>query len=142
MTTANGTPSAARTTTCYSGSAGHFLADREARCPSSGVVFQENVDGVPGGLIAPDEAILDEVTRELETLPGRPPEFHYQRSNIYLRFCHRDYDKGTALAELSRLLEMPTDGILAVRGPPERPGDALRRRGFHGGLSGQRCTRA
>lgn len=79
-----------------------------------GVVFQDNVDGVPGGLIAPDEEILDEVTRGLEELPGRPPEFHYQRSNIYLRFCHRDYDKGTALAELSRLLEMPTDGILAV----------------------------
>ena len=79
-----------------------------------GVVFQDNVDGVPGGLIAPDEEVLDEVTRELDALPGRPEEFHYQRSNVYLRFCHRDYDKGTALAELSRLLEMPTDGILAV----------------------------
>ena len=79
-----------------------------------GVTFQDNVDGVPGGLIAPDEGILDELTHELDALPGRPPEFHYQRSNVYLRFCHRDYDKGTALAELSRLLEMPTDGILAV----------------------------
>ena len=79
-----------------------------------GVVFQENVDGVPGGLIAPDEEILDELTRELEGLPGRPEEFHYQRSNVYLRFCHRDYDKGTALGELSRLLDMPTSGILAV----------------------------
>lgn len=83
-----------------------------ARYP--GVVFQDNVDGVPGGLIAPDEEMLDEVTRELEALPGRPQDFHYQRSNVFLRFCHRDYDKGTALAELGRLLEMPTDGILAI----------------------------
>ena len=83
-----------------------------ARYP--GVVFQDNVDGVPGGIIAPDEAMLDELTREFEFLSGRPRDFHYQRSNVYLRFCHRNYDKGTALAELSRLLEMPTDGILAV----------------------------
>jgi hydroxymethylpyrimidine pyrophosphatase-like HAD family hydrolase len=79
-----------------------------------GVVFQDNVDGVPGGLIAPDEEMLDALIVDLSLLPGRPEDFHYQRSNIYLRFCHRDYDKGTALAELGRLLEVPAKGILAV----------------------------
>ena len=79
-----------------------------------GVVFQDTVDGVPGGLIAPDERVLDALIEELDSLTGRPSDFHYQRSNIYLRFCHRAYDKGTALAELSRLLEMSADGILAV----------------------------
>ena len=54
------------------------------------------------------------MTQELLTLPGRPADFHYQRSNIYLRFCHRLYDKGSSLAELSRLLDMPTAEILAV----------------------------
>lgn len=79
-----------------------------------GVTFQESVDGVPGGLIASSEELLDEVIRELDQLQGRPEDFHYQRSNIYLRFCHRAYDKGSALAELSRLLDMPTSGILAI----------------------------
>jgi len=79
-----------------------------------GVAFQDNVDGVPGGLIAPDEEMLDALLVELDVLPGRPEDFHYQRSNIYLRFCHRDYDKGTALAELGRLLDVSGDGILAV----------------------------
>lgn len=79
-----------------------------------GITFQESVDGVPGGLVSESEEVLDELITELETLSGKPDDFHYQRSNIYLRFCHRAYDKGTALAELSRLLEMPTSEILAV----------------------------
>jgi hydroxymethylpyrimidine pyrophosphatase-like HAD family hydrolase len=69
---------------------------------------------VPEGLIAQSEDLLDRVTLELETLPGRQADFHYQRSNIYLRFCHRLYDKGSTLAELSRLLDMPRADILAV----------------------------
>jgi hypothetical protein len=52
---------------------GSFFTEIErlvARYP--GVVFQDNVDGVPGGLIAPDEEVLDVVTDELQSLPGRP----------------------------------------------------------------------
>jgi HAD superfamily hydrolase (TIGR01484 family) len=79
-----------------------------------GVAFQQTVDGVPGGLVASTEEGLDELMLELDALPDRPEDFHYQRSNIYLRFCHRRYDKGSALAELSRLLDMPTSGILAI----------------------------
>lgn len=79
-----------------------------------GMTFQHSLDGVPEGLIAVSEEQLDEAVRELASLPGRPGDFHYQRSNIYLRFCHRAYDKGTALAELGRLLDMPTSGILAI----------------------------
>ena len=31
------------------------------------------------------------------------PDFSFQRNSIYLRFCHRDYHKGSALGELCRL---------------------------------------
>ncbi len=88
------------------------IGDLVGRYP--GVTYQRSVDSVPEGLIAPTEEILDELVRELDALPEKADDFHYQRSNIYLRFCHRSYDKGSALAELSRLLDMPTDGILAV----------------------------
>ena len=33
---------------------------------------------------------------------------------MYLRFCHSDYNKGAALAELSRLLEIPRKDIFAA----------------------------
>ena len=79
-----------------------------------GVSFQANLHGVPEGLIASTEEQLDAITRLLDDLPGRPRDFHYQRSNIYLRFCHRHYDKGSALAELSRLIDMPASEILAI----------------------------
>lgn len=80
----------------------------------AGVSFQANLHGVPEGLVASSEEELDAIASLLEQLPGKPQDFHYQRSNIYLRFCHRRYDKGSALAELSRLIEMPSSGILAI----------------------------
>jgi hydroxymethylpyrimidine pyrophosphatase-like HAD family hydrolase len=79
-----------------------------------GLLLLENGEGIPEGLVAASEELLDKVTDVLTELPGRPPDFHYQRSNIYLRFCHRSYDKGSTLAELSRLLDMPTAAILAI----------------------------
>ena len=81
---------------------------------TEGLEILKSSDGVPEGLVATSEELLDEVTREMALLRGRPGDFHYQRSNIYLRFCHRRYDKGSALAELSRLIDMPTTRILAV----------------------------
>lgn len=79
-----------------------------------GVMLLKNGEGVPEGLVAATEESLDAVTLELNSLPGRQVDFHYQRSNIYLRFCHRLYDKGSTLAELGRLLDMPTADILAI----------------------------
>jgi len=79
-----------------------------------GVSFQQLYNGIPEGLVAASEEELDQIISELEALPGRPENFHYQRSNIYLRFCHRRYDKGSALAELTRLIDMPASEILAI----------------------------
>ncbi len=79
-----------------------------------GVTVLENCEGVPEGLMAGSEELLDAVMLELNRLPGRHDDFNYQRSDIYVRFCHRHYDKGSTLAELSRLLDMPTADILAV----------------------------
>ena len=47
---------------------------------------------------------------------SRPPvpKFSYQRNSIYLSLCHADYDKGTALAELGRLLGVGPEGTFAI----------------------------
>jgi HAD superfamily hydrolase (TIGR01484 family) len=66
------------------------------------------------GLIAENEAELDRVTEFIDRARAKQPKFHYQRNTVYLRFCHVDYHKGAALAELSRLLEIPRDEIFAA----------------------------
>ena len=66
------------------------------------------------GLVAQDEEELDRVAEFIDRARQKQPKFHYQRNTVYLRFCHTDYHKGAALAELSRLLEIHRDDIFAA----------------------------
>jgi HAD superfamily hydrolase (TIGR01484 family) len=66
------------------------------------------------GMVAEDEAEMDRITQFIDALRAQQPEFGYQRNTVYLRFCHSDYHKGAALAELSRLLEVPRETIFAA----------------------------
>jgi HAD superfamily hydrolase (TIGR01484 family) len=66
------------------------------------------------GLVAENEEELDRVTKFIDRARAKQPKFHYQRNTVYLRFCHADYHKGAALAELSRLLDIPRDDIFAA----------------------------
>lgn len=66
------------------------------------------------GLVAESEEELERVTQFIDQAREKQPKFHYQRNTIYLRFCHADYHKGAALAELSRLLEIPKEEIFAA----------------------------
>ncbi len=75
------------------------------------VIYEE---GAPAGLIAQSEEEMDQVTEFIENARAKQPKFHYQRNTVYLRFCHSDYHKGAALAELARLLEVPRDEIFAA----------------------------
>jgi HAD superfamily hydrolase (TIGR01484 family) len=66
------------------------------------------------GLVAENEEELDRVTAFIDRAREKQPKFHYQRNTVYLRFCHADYHKGAALAELARLLEIPAENIFAA----------------------------
>ena len=68
----------------------------------------------PAGLIASSEEEMDRLTKFIDQAKAHEPKFHYQRNTIYLRFCHADYHKGAALAELSRLTEIPREVIFAA----------------------------
>lgn len=68
----------------------------------------------PAGLIATSEEEMDRVTKFIEQARAKQPKFNYQRNTVYLRFCHADYHKGAALAELARLLEIPRENIFAA----------------------------
>jgi HAD superfamily hydrolase (TIGR01484 family) len=66
------------------------------------------------GLAADSEEEMEHIAKFVEQARGRHPKFDYQRNGIYLRFCHSDYHKGAALAELARLLEVSRDNIFAA----------------------------
>ncbi len=70
-------------------------------------------DGV-SGLITTNEEEMERVTQFIEQARSRQPKFHYQRNTVYLRFCHSDYHKGAALAELARLLQVGRENIFAA----------------------------
>lgn len=72
-----------------------------------------DADG-PAGVIAQNEEEMECLTRFIDEARSRQPKFHYQRNTVYLRFCHIDYDKGAALAELARLIEIPREEIFAA----------------------------
>ncbi|CAN5165134.1 sugar-phosphatase [soil metagenome] len=66
------------------------------------------------GLIAQNEEEMERIVRFIDEARVPQPKFHYQRNTVYLRFCHTDYHKGAALAELSRLLDISRDEIFAA----------------------------
>ncbi|MEY2440155.1 MAG: hypothetical protein QOI34_1540 [Verrucomicrobiota bacterium] len=68
----------------------------------------------PAGLIATSEDEMDRLTEFIDRARAKQPQFHYQRNTVYLRFCHADYHKGAALAELARLLDVPRERIFAA----------------------------
>lgn len=59
--------------------------------------------GLPVGLITANEEIMESVAQALVPVQVEFPDFSWQRNTVYLRFCHRSYHKGVALAELCRL---------------------------------------
>jgi hydroxymethylpyrimidine pyrophosphatase-like HAD family hydrolase len=86
----------------------HAMAEK-----SSGITLLYEKDWL-AGLVASSEEIMEEVVREIERAAVAVPDFGFQRNSIYLRFCHRDYHKGSALGELSRLEGIALREVFAV----------------------------
>lgn len=70
----------------------------------------------PHEIIATTEAEMDGICEVIESHRESHPDtdIHYERNTIYLRFAHRDFNKGTSLAELGRHLEIPSQQIFAA----------------------------
>jgi len=71
-----------------------------------------NSDGLEG-LVAENDEEMQRITEFIEQAGAKHPKLGYQRNTVYLRFCHADYHKGAALAELARLIDVPRDNIFA-----------------------------
>jgi HAD superfamily hydrolase (TIGR01484 family) len=66
------------------------------------------------GLVTSTDEEMDRVCAYLERERSKVPGFQFMRNTVYLRFCHEDYSKGTALGELARLLALTPDEIFAA----------------------------
>jgi len=66
------------------------------------------------GLRAATEEEMDRIIEFIEQARDPESKFNYQRNTIYLRFCHADYHKGAALAELARLTDISRENIFAA----------------------------
>lgn len=68
----------------------------------------------PEGLIAESEEEMARILEFVDEVRTKHAKFHYQHNTVYLRFCHADYHKGAALAELARLIEIPREETFAA----------------------------
>jgi hydroxymethylpyrimidine pyrophosphatase-like HAD family hydrolase len=71
-------------------------------------------DQLPAGLVTNSEDEMEIVAGQIQDAAKRWPDFSFQRNSIYLRFCHRDYHKGSALGELCRLEAIEIQDVLAA----------------------------
>lgn len=75
------------------------------------VLYEEDV---PAGLVTSSEEVMERVAAIIGKSTVHLPEFGYQRNTIYMRFCHSDYHKGSALSELCRLENISPAEVFAV----------------------------
>lgn len=61
------------------------------------------MDGEPAGVISRTEEEMEWIVGHIAPLIATEPQLAWQRNSIYLRFGHRDYQKGSCLAEIARL---------------------------------------
>ena len=65
-------------------------------------------------LVASTNEEMEQIAAYFDSLKHRLPAFQYQRGyDRIMKFCHSAYSKGTALAELGRLLDISRDDIFA-----------------------------
>lgn len=79
-----------------------------------GMILQQTANDEIEGIISTNEAQMDEAVAYLEKLRVALPHLNWQRNSVYLRFCHIDYHKGSALRELGRLLEISHENTFAA----------------------------
>jgi len=72
------------------------------------------MDGEPAGLIARTEEEMAWIAPRVEQLAAGHPQLGWQRNSIYLRFGHRDYQKGSSLAEVARMYGLGAAHCFAV----------------------------
>jgi len=75
-------------------------------------VLYEN--GRMAGLMTADSAMMDRTAELVREVAANVADFSFNRNDVWMRFTHREIHKGSALAELARLLGIPRTEVLAI----------------------------
>ena len=96
------------------GRAAHvFAAIEKLAAAEDGIeVLYEN--GRFAGLMTADSQMMDRTAELVREVAADVPEFSFNRNDVWMRFTHREIHKGSALAELARLLGIPRGEVLAI----------------------------
>jgi hydroxymethylpyrimidine pyrophosphatase-like HAD family hydrolase len=72
------------------------------------------MEGEPAGLISRTEEEMAWIVERIEIMTVGEPHLSWQRNSIYLRFGHRDFQKGSSLSEIARLHQLPPARCFAM----------------------------
>ena len=72
------------------------------------------MDGEPAGLIARTDEEMAWIVDQLLEMASAEPLLSWQRNSIYLRFGHRDFQKGSSLSEVARHYALDSSACFAI----------------------------
>jgi hydroxymethylpyrimidine pyrophosphatase-like HAD family hydrolase len=72
------------------------------------------MDGEPAGVIAQSEEEMEWIIHRIEPMVAAEPHLAWQRNSIYLRFGHRDFQKGSSLCEVAKHYGMGVEHCFAI----------------------------
>ncbi len=71
-------------------------------------------DGEPAGIIAKTEEEMEWIVAHIHPIAASEPPLSWQRNSIYLRFGHRDFQKGSSLSHVAAHYTLPVDRRFAI----------------------------
>jgi HAD superfamily hydrolase (TIGR01484 family) len=71
-------------------------------------------EGEPAGIIAHTEEEMEWIAGKIEIMLAEEPRLGWQRNSIYLRFGHRDFQKGSCLSEVARRYALGAPRCFAI----------------------------
>lgn len=72
------------------------------------------MDGEPAGVISRTEEEMAWIVERIGPMAAAEPQLAWQRNSIYLRFGHRDYQKGTSLSQVASHYGLPAARCFAI----------------------------
>jgi HAD superfamily hydrolase (TIGR01484 family) len=73
-----------------------------------------NMEGEPAGVIAQSVEEMEWILDQIEPLAAAEPHLSWQRNSIYLRFGHRDFQKGSSLRQIAKHYAFGTECCFAI----------------------------
>lgn len=72
------------------------------------------MDGEPAGIISRTEEEMEWIIDHITPIIESEPHFSWQRNSIYLRFGHRDFQKGSSLTHVANHYQIPVSRRFAI----------------------------